>query len=264
VYTGAGARLTALRADTSLPNDSPVCGSDTVSMPKVFAPLAAAALLSLTSACTTTDVPPADPHLGGQWQLDPAASDDADAKIAAAIADAESKLRKRLVSAGFSQYGNAGGHSGRGGHGGTAGTGTDAGGGDNSGPSVELNGDEFSATGYIGPDFGGLQRELQLALEAPRQLTIEIQPDTARIASDRSPARDYPYGDTFTRIDEYGTARMDSDWSGQTLVIRSRYSSHAVLIEQYLADARSGTLTLTRNLTDPVAGKLSVRSVYRK
>jgi len=233
-------------------------------MLKVIAPflrrlapsLAGAFLLSVVSACMTTSAPPADVHLSGQWHLDKAASDDCDAKIAAAVNQAESKLRKRLAGAGYGQYatdtptGGSGGRRSRGGN-------------SPSSAGAELNGDEFSQTGFIAPDFADLDRRLRQILDAPLLLTIDVQPDFVRLTGDDVPAREYPSDDEFTRIDEYGTARIDTKWSGTTFELRARYS-HASVTELYAADVHGSTLTVTRNLSDPVAGKISVHSVYRK
>jgi hypothetical protein len=218
-------------------------------------PLAIAFALGLNTACTSTSTAPQSPRLSGQWQLDRTASDDADAKISEAIEQAESKLRKRLAEAGFSQYdqnsGNGGGHRAR--HGGSGNS-----------DSTELNGEEFSQTGFIGPDFAALRRNLHQALGSPQSLTIDVKPDAVRLAADNGPPRDYPSGDEFTRIDEYGTAHIDTSWSGPTFNLRARYSSKATMSESYTADDRTDTLTVMRHLTDPVVGKLSVRSVYRR
>jgi hypothetical protein len=218
---------------------------------KVIAPLTVACALSLgTGSCTTTSSAPSDPHLTGQWRLDKSASDDADAKIEAAIDMAESKLRRRLANAGFSQYDQP--NSAHRAHGG----------GNDSNAGAGLNGDEYSQTGYIGPDFNALRRNLQRVLDSPTTLDIDVKPDDVRIAGDGNPARDYPPDDDFTRIDEYGAARISTRWSGITFNLRARYDSHATLTESYSANQRAGTLTVLRHLSDPVAGKLTVRAVY--
>jgi hypothetical protein len=221
-------------------------------MLKVIAPLIAACAMSLgIAACTTTSSAPSDPHLNGQWQLDKSASDDADAKIEAAVDQAESKLRKRLANAGFTQYDQPqGAHRGRG-------SGNDSG-------AAGLNGEEFSQTGFIGPDFNALRRNLQRVLQAPSALTIDVKPDDVRIAGDGNPPRDYPPDDDFTRIDEYGTAHIDTSWSQATFRLRARYAGHATLVETYSADMRAGTLVVMRYLVDPVAGKITVRALYRR
>jgi hypothetical protein len=220
---------------------------------KVIAPLTVVFALTLgTTSCTTTSTAPSDPHLAGRWQLDKPSSDDADAKISAAIDEAESKLRKRLANAGFTQYEQPNSpHHGRGGGNPPAG-----------GP--ELNGEEFSQTGYIGPDFNELRRNLQRVLGSPNLLTIDVKPDYVRLAGDDAPPRDYPPDDQFTRMDEYGTARIDTSWSGSTFRLRARYQSKATVTESYTADEHAGTLTVVRHLIDPVAGKLTVRAVYRR
>jgi hypothetical protein len=223
-------------------------------MLKVIASLTVAFALTLgTASCSTSSVALSDPHLTGKWQLDPGASDDADARIAAAIDAAELKLRRRLSNAGYSQYDEpvGGGRRGRGG-----------GPGDPSNNAAGLNGEEFSQTGYIGPDFNALRNNLHRVLASPKTLAIDVKPDDVRIAGDDSPPRDYPPDDAFTRIDEYGTARIDTSWRGATFYLRARYESRATVKEIYSANTRADTLTVVRDLSDPVAGKLSVRSVY--
>ncbi len=221
--------------------------------------LVAAAL----TACISTGTPPDNPHLDGKWQLDVAASDSTDARISAAISGAEGKIRQRLANAGFSQYGSADGDSPAHGRHGRGGGAPDASGPTPGPANAELNGDEYTATGYIGPDFAGLRHQLRLVLTAPKQLTLSVLPDSLRIASDSYPERDYPFDDQFTRMDEYGTARIDARWRGGTFELRARYSNHATLIERYTGDAHTHTLSVSFDLTDPVVGKLTVHSLYR-
>jgi hypothetical protein len=231
---------------------------------KATAAPATLVLVSLLTACISTDTAPENPHLDGQWHLDAPASDNPDAKISVALAGAESKLRQRLANAGYSEYAPPGGETqgrrrhGRGG--GAGGSPPD----DSSSGGAELNGDEYTATGFIGPDFAGLRQELRLVLNAPKQLTIAVSSDSVRIGSDSAPVREYPVGDTFTRIDEYGSARIDSRWKASTFELRARYSNHATLIERYSGDAQAHTLSVTLDLSDPVVGKLSVHCVYRQ
>lgn len=223
---------------------------------KVTAPLTVAFALSLgTASCTTTSIAPSDPHLTGQWRLDKSASEDADARISAAIDAAESRLRKRLSNAGYSQYDQQPGGGRRRDH---------SGGNGDTGNGTGLNGEEFSQTGYIGPDFNGLRRNLHRVLGSPDLLTIEVKPEDVRIAGDGSPPRDYPPDDDFIRIDEYGTAHINTGWSGTTFRLKMRYESHATVTESYSADPRANTLTVVRYLSDPVAGKITVRAVYRQ
>jgi hypothetical protein len=222
---------------------------------KVIALLTVVSALSLGAAsCTTTSIAPSDPHLSGKWQLDPAASDDVDDKIADAIDAAESKLRRRLSNAGYSQYDQPVG-AGRHAHGNPGGIDPANGAG--------LNGEEFSQTGFMGPDFNALRTNLHRVLGPPKTLVIDVKPDDVRIAGDDNPPRDYPPDDDFTRIDEYGTARIDTSWTGLTFNLRARYDTKATVKESYTADTRAGTLTVLRTLSDPVAGKLSVRALYR-
>lgn len=228
-------------------------------MPKttvLFArPLAAAvavAALLASSACTTTQAP-ADSQLTGHWRLDPAASDNVSAKLADAISRAQARLRKRrsyLVGRGGTSGGGTGGNGG-----------TGAGG--NSDENLDLPGDFLGNGGRIAPDFRNLRQQLAQNLATPSGLVLDVQPDAVQVQRDALPAHDYASGETITRFDEYGTARLQSSWSGNAFVLRQRYTSGAQLIERYEVDP-NGLLIYSRSLQDPTIGKLEVRSVYRR
>jgi hypothetical protein len=78
------------------------------------------------------------------------------------------------------------------------------------------------------------------------------------------PPRDYHTDEEFSRIDEYGTAKIDAGWSGNAFELQARYSSHARLIEHYAVDSRTDTLTVSYHLQDPMVGKIDLNNVYRR
>lgn len=237
-------------------------------VPPLAAILGTLVLLGLP-ACATTQAP-VDSPLNGQWRLDPAASDNVNAKIAAAISSAQKKLRdrRRYLARRTGVDGNGGPNGGNSGAGGPA-SGSDASGaGGADSPSGEDEsfdspGDIFGNGGSIGPDFRQLREHLLQALGAPSVLVLKVQPDVVDIQHDALPAREYRAGEVITRFDEYGTARLDSKWSGGAFTLRQRYTNGARLIERFEVDS-SGALVYTRSLADPTIGKLEIKSVYRR
>jgi len=149
-------------------------------------------------------------------ELDKSASDLVDTKVDAAISAWEAKLRKR---SGYYDYGNTstagglGGRAGRpgGGQGGPQGGDPQAGGSlDQSG---ENSGEEVDLARPLPPDFAGIRQRLVQVLTPPVTLRIETGPDLVRIAPDGIPPRDYHTDEELSRIDEYGTARIEAGWA---------------------------------------------------
>jgi hypothetical protein len=197
------------------------------------------------SGCASTKAP-TDPNLSGQWQLDTASSDDAEARVTQAVDRADARwqrqLRARATAMGLP--------AGRG-----------------RGPS---SGDETGAPGsepvvanpFIGPDFKQLHDHLVQILTAPSSLRLDVQEQAVTIQSNHLPARDYQPGEPFVRLDEYGNGTVSSSWSGQAFLVHQHYMSHAILTERYEVDSKSGTLTYTRLLKDPTVGNIELKSVY--
>jgi len=208
---------------------------------RVLAGLALSALTAL-SACATTSQPP-DARLQGQWQLDSAASDDVPARIAEAIRTAQRHRARHSSELG-----------GPPGEGAPDVTGADAG----------LDAGELTGGGFIiGPDFRELRERLQQTLLSPHTLTLSVQSGVVQIQRDDSPGRDYQPGESITRFEEYGTARLTSAWKDEAFVVSERYTSGARLEERYALDAH-GALLYTRSLRDPTVGNIQLRSIYRR
>jgi len=235
--------------------------------PRLGSALLAALIVSLVSACATTGSAPANPILSGRWQIDQAASDLVDTKVSIAIENTEARLRKHAGSSGYGNGGTYGGGYGRGGGGGAGrgGGGTpDNGQTDSGDETMPTSLEDFDAFRRLGPDFAGMRRQLLEVLTPPRQLQFDTGSDYVRIRPDNAPPFDYHPDDQFSRIDEYGTAKIDSGWVGNAFELRARYSSHATLLEHFEVDARTDTLTVTYHLNDPMVGKIDLRSVYHR
>jgi hypothetical protein len=214
--------------------------------------LCAALLAGGPSACETTSTAPPDSHLNGNWRLDRSASDDPDATIAKAMNAAEAKLRHRLARYGY---------------------GPDQAPGQSAGPdnspdapdySFDTPGDRYGGPGLVGPDFRGLRARLRQALIPPRALHLDVQDDIVAIGADQLPPRAYRLGEKLSRFDEYGTAIITPTFSREQFVLKSNYTSHALRIDTYEVNPANVMLTLTEQFTDPIVGRIVLRSVYRR
>jgi len=220
---------------------------------RLWAGVLATAVIGALTGCRTVTTAPADTRLAGQWSLDKAASDDASAKVVAAINTAQQRLRRRNAE----RYGmGSDSPSSQSGNNGASGA---------EGPdeSFDTPGDRYGNPGMLGPDFRTLRARLQQALLTPASLHLEVQGELVRITSDQLPPREYHLGERISRIDEYGTSVIDPRWSHGGFVLRSSYTSHASRTESYEAPA-TGLLTVTQQISDPTVGKIAVRSVYRR
>jgi hypothetical protein len=220
--------------------------------------VATLALSTVTGCSTVSATAPAHPQVAGHWQLDKSASDLVDTKVSAAVSVWETKMRKHSGDVAV-DYGGAGGSHGgrRGGRGG-------GGGAQGAGSGADYPGEEFDAFKPLLPDFAQTRRRLLQVLTPPDRLQFETGSDFVRIAADGVPPRDYHPDEEFSRLDEYGAAKIDAGWSGDAFELQARYSSHASLIEHYEVDPRTDTLTVTYHLRDPMVGKIDVSSVYHR
>ena len=242
-------------------------------VPRSLVPaILAASIMSLGAGCATiSPTAPAKPLVAGNWRLDSSASDLVETKVNAAVSAWEAKLRKRggffdPGSPGNGGFGARGGGRSGGGAAGGGGPGGGAAGGDSQlgDPGADGSGEEVDLATPLVPDFAGIHRRLVQVLTPPQRIRFEIGSDYVRIAPDSIPPRDYHTDEEFSRIDEYGTARIDAGWSAEAFELQARYSSHAALIEHYAVDAHTDTMTVTYHLTDPMVGKIDVSSVYHR
>jgi hypothetical protein len=248
--------------------------------------LAGTLALSLLVSCATTSTAPPDSRLTGHWLFDPAASDDARARITTALVDARKRMLARRIGA-PAQGGYGGGYGGGGGGGGgggrrgsgAPGPGSDQGSGQGQSPAPEPQSPQGSATTtddtpesiidqygnlrQLGPDFRALYANLLDAVSSPHELEFDVDGDLVRVRTDRLPARDYRLGEPFSRIDELGTAHMKPDWSGKAFIMLARYTNGTRITVRYEVPPGQSALRRTVEVVDPVAGKLQIHSTYR-
>jgi hypothetical protein len=238
--------------------------------------LALAAALALAACSTVSTTAPANARIEGDWQLNAALSDDTAARIRQLVASQEQKMRAQRSR----QRGGAGDQVGDD-------SGDDSGGAD-SGP--ESAGGPPTDGGRPGGRPGGrggrgaqsqgqvqtgqsamnayaireLRSQLELALAVPHGLRIERSGEQVSIAADELPPRIYRPGEVFSRIDEIGTAQVESGWKAPAFLLRTRYSNRIARLERYELDARAGRLLVTRSFDEPRIGKLELHSVYER
>jgi hypothetical protein len=213
--------------------------------------LSALLLAGGLAGCETVTTAPADSHLAGSWNLDKAASDNPETKIAAAMSVAQAKLRHHLARYGTDPDDTRAA---------AAGDAPDS-------PDYTYDTPEdfrYGNPGRVGPDFRGLRLHLREELTPPNALQLDVAGDLVTISSDQLPPRDYRLGERVSRIDEYGTAIISVDWSHDMFELNYKYTSHASHSETYQVDPATGALTVTEQITDPIIGKILVRSVYRR
>jgi hypothetical protein len=220
-----------------------------------LATLASAALiLALACACASTSpTAPANPRVAGRWILDKSASDLVDTKVDTAVSAWAERVRKHSPYA----DNGAGPATGYGGHG-------DHQGASNVDEYGNYTGEDFDMLRPVAPDYEGVHRRLVQVLTPPAVLKIDTAPDDVRITSDNVPARDYHTDEEISRIDEYGTARIDAGWNGNEFELKARYYGGANLVKQYDVDAHTSTLRVTYHLRDPMVGKIEINSVYHR
>jgi hypothetical protein len=201
---------------------------------------AAASLVAL-SACggprLAADAPPAA-ELRGTWRLDPAASDDAEAIIAAALPKPRRAPPPRQALPDPPSR-------------------TDVGG------ALPPRGTSVREE----PDFGPAgARTFARAFAAPAAtLRIGGSPRDVEIEQDGRRRRLVPGDDApYSVTDRFGTRSVRAGWERDEFVVASRNSSGFELVERFRRGTAPDTLTTTVTLEARGLGAIQVRSLYRR
>ena len=198
------------------------------------------AALLLCATAPTQAGGKADPRLDGDWQFDPAASDDFDARLA--------KLAEALRARQRSRRRPMGAPGGQGGYGAT---------------------DEFGQVPGLMQELppethDELRERLGGTYRPPSRLQIRSRDGEIDMLGDAPPTRRYSLDETVTRMDVSGTATLGTSWSGSSLVVEARYTNRLRSEQRYSVDKSGSVLNVTLQLTDPIAGKLQLHSTYRR
>jgi len=171
----------------------------------------------------------------GEWQLDVAASDSADAAIDAAMARYKPPRPKRYRP----HYGDIASE-------------TEA---------------EFQASldERQGPrERERLRKELAALVASPERFTLTQDGGDVVIEPAGGYRRRVSPGQPHARVDELGTARIEARWRGNTLTISEEYRRRTENREVYALDARKGLLKVTRSVRRPGLPAVVVHSTYRR
>jgi hypothetical protein len=197
---------------------------------------AIALLLALTvGPARAATTPPACASLCGDWRLDAAASDNVQQRLDAAFLQfREPKARRRHIP--------------------------DT---DNL-ESLRKAADEDALGPILSrPRSTELREELQLALRQPKALRVSGDSEDIHIAGDGAPSLSLTPGEHSSRVDRYGTARIQSRWRGALLVVGEKYDRRNQQEITY-ATGSDGALRVTQVIARPGLPRITVRSLYRK
>jgi hypothetical protein len=170
-----------------------------------------------------------DGRLAGHWQLERAASDDFDAKLATYARQARAKWRPRGMRRPLDTN------------------------------QVEPLPDELP------PETADEMRDrMGETLRPADDLQIEVRGNEVLIVADKGPTRTFNPGETVLRMDTSGTAEISTTWSGPTLTMRSKYMERARRVQQYTIDRNGDLLHVVLQVDDQMTGKLELKSTYRR
>lgn len=192
-------------------------------------------LLALTGLARAATTPPACASLCGDWRLDATASDKPEQLLDAAFLQfKEPKARRQSIP-------NT----------------------DNL-DALRKAADEDALGPILSrPRSRELREELELALRQPQSLIISGNAEDIRIAGDGSSSMGITPGEHSSRVDRYGTARIESRWRGSQLAVREKYDRRNQQETTY-STGSDGALRVTQVIARPGLPRITVRSVYRK
>lgn len=170
-----------------------------------------------------------DLRLAGHWQLERAASDDFDAKLANYARQARAKWRPPGMRRARDSR------------------------------QVEPLPDELP------PETADEMRDrMGDTLRPADDLQIEVYGKEVLIVADKGPTRTFTAGETVLRMDTSGTAEISTTWSGSTLTMHSKYTERARRTQQYTIDRNGDLLHVVLQVSDQMSGKLELKSTYRR
>lgn len=181
-------------------------------------------------------------RLSGAWVLDPGQSDDAGAKIAAALPRARPDPGRE-------------GHARDGGGSPPAGAAGPPHGRDVAPPAEGRHGRRQDEQAEV-------RREMESRLTPFSRLDVLADPGHFVVVGGDASSRSFEPGETFVRADEFGASEVESGWQGQVYVIHEKpLDGQGDFTETFEVDA-AGQLVCTRRINIPRGGKATVRSVY--
>ena len=215
--------------------------------------LVSLAPLALTCACAAGGgAHPREPlNLGGHWQRDAAASDDARAILADAFASAKER-RGSGAGGGGGKRGMGGGGMGGGGMGGGG-----MGGGGRRGTAAQDSG------GRSNPE--QMHKQLDRFVLPPQRLDVEQGSQDIHMTYDTDrQTRTLTPGTKSTIIDDHGSAEVEPKWKGNALTVRTTIGSRLTVEEEYVLSKDGAEMIETLKLSGGSMQAVTIKSLYRR
>ena len=180
----------------------------------------------------STEPTPAAATMAGTWQVDQAASDDFDSKLAPLLQQVH---RHELPRAPAPAQPGAGGRA------------------------VQID-------PLLMPpeDPGKLRTRLGDDLRPAAALRIALVGDGVEITRDAEPTRMFSPTQTVSRIDTSGASSVECGWDQGAFVIRAKYTNHGSRSWHLQHDTTADTLTVTFLASNPEFGNLALHTLYRR
>jgi len=202
--------------------------------------------------CTSLRIEPAAAPtaagIGGDWQFDPAVSDDFDAKVAQLVKERQDRMRARRRAAALDGGGDGGGRRG-------GGSGSEYG-----SPNV-LELPQEDSDHFRDRLLEDLRPSKIVHIERAAAATGLVAVD---ITSDAEPERRYFPGQMVSRIDASGAAQISCGWEGESFLIQAHYVHSASRNWRYDIEPTSHLLRVSFTVSDPEIGRMNLVSRYRR
>lgn len=170
--------------------------------------------------------------MAGEWRVDTANSDDFDRKLMPLLEQVHRHELPRSAPAGQGAAGSA---------------------------AIAIN-----PLAMPPEDLDKLRTRLADDLRPATALRIALIDERVEISRDSDPVRQFVPGQSVSRIDSSGTARVESGWDQGAFVIRAHYTNRAARSWRFEHDTASDTLRLTFTANNSEFGHLSLQTLYRR
>ena len=228
--------------------------------PPLRASLVSLASLALICACAAQPKEPT--NLGGHWQRDAAASDDARSILADAFAAAKERGGggggggRRGMGGGMGGGMSGGMGGGRGGMGGGGGRGGMGGGGQRGAAAQGTSGRSNPET---------MHKQLDRFVMPPERLDVEQTARDIHMTYDTDKqTRTLTPGEKSTVIDDYGSSEIEPKWKGNTLTVHTAIGTRLTVDEEYTLSKDGSELLETLKLSGGSMKAVTIKSTYRR
>jgi hypothetical protein len=106
--------------------------------------------------------------------------------------------------------------------------------------------------------------DLLQSLLQSRKLVLVAKGDDVAIARDTGTPQALSIDQPYARVDDFGTAKIRSQWQQDQLVVTEIYDRRRKLQRSFRFDKKQAALVLTQTISRPGLAPLKVTSVYRK